>query len=70
MKEQVIHLHDGFGGLVVLTVDKISSRRTAMKILGDDVQIGQKTVIVADGQAYKVLETMEEVAALIAAVPE
>ena len=29
-----------------------------------------RTVIIADGQAYKVKETMEEVAALIAAIPE
>jgi uncharacterized protein YlzI (FlbEa/FlbD family) len=70
VKEQVIHLHLVNGDEVIVAADKISSRREANKILGDDVQIGQKTVIVADGQAYKVRETMEEVAALIAAVPE
>lgn len=70
MKEQIISLRDGFGQPLVLAADKISSRRPALKELGDDVKIGQRTVIVCDNQVYKVRETMEEIAALIAAVSE
>ena len=69
MKDRSINLHDGYGHLLKIMADKISSLRAASAQLGDDVAT-QRTVIIADGQAYKVKETMEEVAALIAAIPE
>ena len=69
MKDRSINLHDGDGHLLKVMADKISSLRASSAQLGDDVAT-QRTVIIADGQAYKVKETMDEVTALIAAVPE
>lgn len=69
MKEQTVTLHDLHHGPVIVGADKIAMRRRANEDVGDSP--AAKTVILLDsGSSFAVIETMEEIASLIAAVPE